>query len=184
MRRIREDHLGASTFLEKGWHLIALGDYGLAEGVLQQALALAPSDNQASALLGWAQMRQGRYDDALAILERVLAAEPMNSLARANLGYVCLRTGLLREAHDNLVRATGQTRDLRAALYGTFYLGLLHASKRDLVSTRESFERCISLAPNFVEAHYELGRAHWLAGELGDAERAWKAGQAANRFNV
>ncbi|MBA3776997.1 MAG: tetratricopeptide repeat protein [Betaproteobacteria bacterium] len=114
-----------------------------------RALALAPSDNQASALLGWALIRQGRYDDALAVLERVLAEEPMNSLARANLGYVCLRR-----------------------------------SKRDLISAQQSFERCISLAPNFVEAHYELGRAHWLAGELGDAERAWKVGQSANRFNV
>ncbi len=59
-----------------------------------------------------------------------------------------------------------------------------HASNRDVVLAQQCFERCISLAPNFVEARYELGRAHWLAGELGDAERAWKAGQSANRFNV
>lgn len=184
MRRIRDDHLGASTFLEKGWHLIALGDYAAAEGVLQKAVALAPSDNQARALLAWAQMRQGRYDEALVLLESVLAAEPMNGLARANRGYVCLRKGLLREARENLDLATRQTRDPRAALYGNFYLGLLHASQGDVAAAQRCFERCISRAPNFVEARYELGRAHWLARELGEAERAWKAGQSANRFNV
>ena len=31
MRPVREDHLGASTFIEKGWHLIAQGDFQIAQ---------------------------------------------------------------------------------------------------------------------------------------------------------
>lgn len=46
MRRVvlREDHLGASTFVDKGWNLIAIGDFPRAEVALLQALELALSD--------------------------------------------------------------------------------------------------------------------------------------------
>jgi hypothetical protein len=40
------DHLGASTFIEKGWSLISLGEYEGAEKSLKRALELAPDDPQ------------------------------------------------------------------------------------------------------------------------------------------
>ncbi len=183
-RPLREDHLGASTYIEKGWSLIAHGDFKAAQTALETALLLAPSDRRALSLLGWAQMRQGDYDEALATLDQVLAEDAMNGLARASLGYVCLRKGLLREAHDHLARASRQTRDPKAALYGWFYLGMLHAAQRDVVEAEDCFRKSIALAPNFIEAYYELGRACFGAGEIAEAHKAWKAGHAANRFNV
>src|SRR5690242_13789680 len=48
---VQADHLGASTFAEKGWNLIALGDHEGAEQVLLKALALAPDDPQTESLL-------------------------------------------------------------------------------------------------------------------------------------
>jgi tetratricopeptide (TPR) repeat protein len=183
-RPLREDHLGASTFIEKGWNYIARGEFAQAEGALHTALILAPSDNRARSLFGWAQMRQGKLDQALATLDRVLAEEPMNGLARASLGYVCLRKGLHREAQDHLTRASRQVRDPQAALYGWFYLGMLYADLRNVVEAEQCFTRTISLAPNFIEAYYELGRAYYLAGDPGAAEQAWRAGTSANRFNV
>lgn len=53
---VQQDHLGASTFIEKGWSLISLGDYAGAIQALTKALSLAPSEVQAQSLLGWAQM--------------------------------------------------------------------------------------------------------------------------------
>jgi len=183
-RPLREDHLGASTFIEKGWHQIAHGDFAAAEESLNTALRLAPSDNHARALLGMATMRQGKYDEALAILDQVLAEDAINGMGRACLGYVCMRKGLLREAHEHLMRAASQMRNPKAALYGCFYLGLLYAQQRDVVEAERCYERTLSLAPNFIEAYYELGRCYWWAGELAEAERVWRAGNAANRFNV
>jgi tetratricopeptide (TPR) repeat protein len=183
-RPLREDHLGASTFIEKGWNLIAQGDFKAAQAALETALLLAPSDQRARSLLGWAQMRQSNYDDALATLDSVLAEDAMNGLARASLGYVCLRKGLLREAHDHLTRASLQVRDPKAALYGWFYLGIFHASQRDIVEAEACFQKTISLAPNFIEAYYELGRALFGVGEIESARKTWRLGQAANRFNV
>jgi hypothetical protein len=64
----RVDHLGASTFVSKGWTAISVGDYAAAESALSRALALAPEDLEAASLLGWALMGQGgaRLDEALA----------------------------------------------------------------------------------------------------------------------
>lgn len=180
---MREDHLGASTFIEKGWHGIAHGDFAGAETSLRTALKHAPSDGQAGALLGWALARQGRSEEALAVLDELLGRDPMNALARATLGYVCMRKGLLRESHEHLSRAAAQMRDPKAALYGCFYLGLLYAQQRDVIEAERYFRKTLSLAPNFIEAYYELGRTFWYAGEKSQAENVWKAGNGANRFS-
>ncbi|HEX2722438.1 MAG TPA: tetratricopeptide repeat protein [Gemmatimonadaceae bacterium] len=182
-RPLREDHLGASTFVEKGWHQIAHEDFAVAEDTLKTALALAPSDCRTRTLLGWAIMRQGRLDEALKILDHVLGHDAMNALARTSLGYVCMRLGLMREAHEHLSRAEAQTRDPKAALYACFFLGLLYSQQRDLVEAERYFLRTLSLAPNFIEAYYELGRAFRAAGETNEAENVWRAGNAANRFS-
>ena len=90
-RPVVADHIGASTFIEKGWSRISLGDYPGAEESLGKALQLAPNDPQAESLLGWAQMLQEKYDDALMQFQKVLMREPGNALARINVGYICLK---------------------------------------------------------------------------------------------
>jgi tetratricopeptide (TPR) repeat protein len=182
-RPVREDHLGASTFLEKSWNNIAHGDFAAAEASIKQALEHAPSNQYAQVLLGWAMMRQGRYDEAIRVLDEVLGKDPMNSLARATLGYVCMRKGLLREAHEHMTRASEQMRDPKATLYGCFYLGLLYGQQRDVIEAERYFRKTLSLAPNFIEAYYELGRTFWITGEKTEAENVWKAGNGANRFS-
>lgn len=183
VRPVREDNLGASTFIEKGWHNIAHGDFVAAEKALDAALRLAPSDQRARSLLGWAKMRQGRYDEALALLDEVLGHEATDAMARATVGYICMRKGLLMEAHDHMSRAATQMRDPKATLYGCFYLGLLYAQQRDVIEAERYFRKTLSLAPNFIEAYYELGRTFWVAGERTEAENVWKAGNGANRFS-
>ena len=180
----REDHLGASTFAEKGWHHIAHGDFAQAEESLQQALRLAPSDARTRTLLGWAIMRQGRFDEAMRILDEVLGQDASNAMARTSLGYVCMRMGLLREAHHHLTVAENQTTDAKATLYAGFYLGLLYSQQRDVIEAERFFRRTLSLAPNFIEAYYELGRTFWRAGELQEAENVWRGGNTANRFSA
>src|ERR1043166_1897431 len=55
-----EDHIGASTFIEKGWSKLALGDHEGAEAALRKAIELSPNDPQSQALLGWALMHRER----------------------------------------------------------------------------------------------------------------------------
>ncbi len=99
---VHEDHLGASTYLEKGWSRISLGDYEGAEEVLQRALELAPNHTEGQSLLGWAQMLQDKLDSALMHFHYVLSREPTNALARINVGYICLKKGIFGEAIEHL----------------------------------------------------------------------------------
>jgi len=180
---VHEDHIGASTFLEKGWSRISLGDYEGAEVALQRALELAPNNTEGQSLLGWAQMLQDKLDAALLNFQYVLSREPGNALARINVGYICLKKGIFGEAIEHLSKALRQEDDARARLYANFYLGLVYTEREMYDDAQIFFERAIALGPNLVEAYYELGHALWRAGDHPRAVATWKRGAAVNKFN-
>ncbi len=180
---VRSDHIGASTFIEKGWSRISVGDYPAAETALTKALELSPNDIQATSLLGWAQMHQEKYDDALMNFQRVLMKEPANSLARINVGYICLKKRIFGEAIEHLSKAIRLDNDPKATLYAHYYLGLVYLEREMYEDAQTFFRKSLALGPNLLEASYELGRAHWLAREHDAACEAWRAGAAANKFN-
>ena len=180
---LRADHIGASTFIEKGWSRISLGDYPAAETALQKALELSPNDLQAMSLLGWAQMHQEKYDDALMNFHRVLTKEPANALARINVGYICLKKRIFGEAIEHLSKAIRLDNDAKATLYAHYYLGLVYLEREMYEDAQTFFRKSLALGPNLLEAYYELGRAHWLANEREDAMMAWRTGAATNKFN-
>ena len=180
---IHADHLGASTFIEKGWSKISLGDYAGAEVALLKALSLSPNDPQSESLLGWAQMYQEKYDDALLNFQKVLMRQPANSLARINVGYICLRKGIFGEAIEHLSKAIRLGNDRKAMLYAHFYLGLVYLEREMYEDAQTFFRKTIALGPNLTEAYFELGRAHWFNIQRADAIQAWRDGYAANKFS-
>ena len=180
---LRADHIGASTFVEKGWSRISLGDYPAAETALGRALELSPNDLHAVALLGWAQMHQEKYDDALLNFQRVLMKEPANALARINVGYICLKKRIFGEAIEHLSKAIRLDNDAKATLYAHYYLGLVYLEREMYEDAQTFFRKSLTLGPNLLEAYYELGRAHWLADQPDEAKEAWRSGAAANKFN-
>ncbi len=180
---IHADHIGASTFIEKGWSLISLGDYAGAIQVLTRALQLSPGETQAESLLGWAQMLHEEYDDALATFQKVLMKEPANSLARINVGYICLKKRIFGEAIEHLSKAIRLDNDKKATLYAHFYLGLVYLQREMYEDAQTFFQKTLKLGPNLIEAYYELGRAYWFAGDPEQAKRVWGEGFAANKFN-
>ena len=177
------DHIGASTFIEKGWSLISLGDYDGAIKSLTKALSLSPGDVQAESLLGWAQMLREDYDDALGSFQRVLTREPANSLARINLGYICLKKRIFGEAVEHLSKAIRMANDKKATLYANYYLGLVYLQREMYEDAENFFRKTLELGPNLIEAYYELGRSQWFAGDQEAARGTWQAGFAANKFN-
>ncbi len=177
------DHIGASTFMEKGWSRISLGDYAGAEDSLHKALELVPNDPQAESLLGWAQMLQEKYDDALMQFQKVLMREPANALARINVGYICLKKHIFGEAIEHLSRAIRLDTDRKATLYAHFYLGLVYLERDMFEDAQTFFQKTLALGPNLIEAYYELGRAYWFNGQREEASQAWRDGYAANKFN-
>ncbi len=180
---VQQDHLGASTYIEKGWSLISLGDYAGAIQALTKALTLAPSEIQAQSLLGWAQMLHEDYDEALGTFSRVLMKEPANSLARINVGYICLKKRIFGEAIEHLSKAIRLDNDRKATLYAHYYLGLVYLEREMFEDAVTFFQKTIALGPNLIEAHYESGRASWFMGDKDAAKIAWSEGYKANKFN-
>lgn len=179
---VHADHIGASTFIEKGWSRLSLGDHEGAAQALRQALALSPGDLQATGLLGWAQMLQEQYDEALAHFVAVLTREPTNALARVNLGYIGLRQGRLAEAVEHLSKAIRLDTDRKATLYAHFYLGLVYLERAMYAEAEVFLRKTLALGPNLIEAQYALGFAQWLSGDRDAAQVEWSAGAAAGRF--
>ena len=180
---VQQDHLGASTYVEKGWSLISLGDYAGAIQALTRALSLAPSEIQAQSLLGWAQMLHEDYDDALATFSKVLMKEPANSLARINVGYICLKKRIFGEAIEHLSKAIRLDNDRKATLYAHYYLGLVYLEREMFEDAVTFFNKTLQLGPNLIEAYYELGRANWFMGEKSAARDSWTEGFKVNKFN-
>jgi tetratricopeptide (TPR) repeat protein len=180
---LHADHIGASTYIEKGWSLISLGDYPGAIQALNRALALSPGEVQAESLLGWAQMLNEDFDAALDTFQQVLTKEPTNALARINVGYVCLKKQLFGEAIEHLSRAIRLDNDRKATLYAHYYLGLVYLARDMLEDAQTFFEKTLKLGPNLIEAYYELGRTCWFLGDREGAKQTWDDGYRANKFN-
>ena len=178
------DHIGSSTYVERGWSAIAGGDPKRAVKELERALELAPDDAQAETLMGWAQMLRGQYDDALFTYYKVLAKTPDNPLARVNLGYICLKKGIFGEAIEHLSRAIRQEQDRKASLYAHFYMGLVYLEREMYDDARAFFRKTLELGPNMLEAWFETGRTYYLEGNRKGAAEAWRKGVETNRFSV
>ncbi len=180
---VHSDHIGASTFIEKGWSRLSLGDYEGAETALLKAIELSPGDPQSEALLGWAQMLQDKYDDALMNFQKVLMREPANALARINVGYICLKKKIFGEAIEHLSKAIRLDNDRKATLYAHFYLGLVYLEREMYEDAQTFFQKTIVLGPNLIEAYFELGRAYWFNEEKDEARATWQKGHTTNKFN-
>ncbi len=179
----RVDHLGASTFVEKGWSKLSLNDAVGAETAFLRALELAPGATEAQTLLSWAQMLQGRYDDAMQMLQEVLVREPHYALAHANVGYICLRKQIYGEAIEHLSAVIRADTDRRATMYAHLYLGMVYREREMYDDAEAFFRKALELGPNLLQAWYELGRTFWFAGRRAEALQAWKTGSEANKFS-
>lgn len=179
----RVDHLGASTFIEKGWSKLSLGDAVGAEATLRKALQLAPGSNEAETLLGWSLMQQEQLDAATQHLHAVLLRDSSHALARATLGAVCLQRGDTDAAIEHLGQVIRADRDRKATLYAHLYLGQLSRERERFDDAERFFRQALELGPNLLQAWYELGWTYWLAGRPGDAVTAWRTGAEANKFS-
>lgn len=175
------DHLGASTHLEKGWTRLAQGDAVAAEVALRHALALAPEEATADALLGWALLGQARYDEADAVLQALLGREPAHALAHTVLGALHLARGAWADAQAQLEEAVRLGTDRKATLYAHLHLGRLQIETARYAEAEASCQAALALGPNLIEAQYHLGWARWLGGAPAAARASWQAGAVAGK---
>ncbi len=181
---MREDKLGASTYLDRGWSLIAQGDFPHAEESLRKAVELSPRDPQGSALLAWALMHQEKLDDASDWVGRSLQLQPSNALAHVAGGYIALRRDEVIEAIRYLTRAAKMENDPKATLYANLYLGITYLKREMYLDASNFLRQAVSLGPNLTEGYYYLGRALYLTGMPEEAKGCWRVGASAAKRNV
>jgi tetratricopeptide (TPR) repeat protein len=173
---VRHDHLGASTYLERGWTALAMGQWSEAEELLREALARDATSSAGQALLGWALLHQDRGDETLQLCLQVLLREPEHGLARTAVGAVCLRKGIVGEAIEHLTRVVRSGSDPRAVLYANYWLGMAYLARDMAADAIEFLRRAVTLGPNLAEGWVGLGQALWWAGQHTEAREAWMVG--------
>lgn len=173
---VRHDHIGASTYLERGWTELAGANWSAAEVMLRRAVELDATSSSARALLGWALVHQGRLDEALETCRHVVEREPNHGLAHVAMGVVCLRKGILGEAIEHLSRVAVRGGDARASLYANYWLGVVYLEREMFGDAVEFLRRALVLGPNLSEGWADLGRALWFLGRPAEAEEAWTVG--------
>jgi len=179
----RRDHLGAATFIEKGWTRLSLEDFVGAEVALRRALELVPEQNEAESLLAWALMQQERHAEAALVAQAVLARDPRCAVAHVALGYVAMQQAREAEAVERLSHAIAIDGDHKATLYAHLYLGMVYRQQGMPEAAEDCYRRTLELGPNCLQAWYERGRNHWAEGRVDEAVRAWRAGGEANKFS-
>jgi tetratricopeptide (TPR) repeat protein len=179
---VRIDHLGSSTYRERGWSALAGADYERAARELAKAIELDPENDANLSLLAWAYLRLDHPDRARPMLERVLERQPGHPLARTVLGYLRMREGQFAEAIENLSSVVREGTDATATLYANLYMGIVYAERDMHRDAQAFFRQTLCLGPNLTEAYWELGRSYEREGRAHLALEAWQTG-AGNRFS-
>ncbi len=172
---VRHDHIGASSWIERGWSALASGEWSAAAAALREACARDATSDTARALLAWAVVRS---DDeaALALCRPILETNPDNGLARVAVGVALIRRGQLDDAVVHLRHVLRGT-DPRATLYAHYWIGVIALGQHDPTSAVLALRHAVTLGPNLGEGWAELGAALWYLGEYADAREAWLVGE-------
>ena len=182
---LRVDHLGASTYVEKGWALLSAESYAESAAALRRALELAPRNREATALLAWAIAQLDQLDDAERLLGALLDGAGDSPLPLTVSGFVALRRGNAQHAMELLHRAIAcASHDRRALLYAHLYLGMVFNELGMHDAAIEYLQRALTLGPNLLQAAFELGHTLWKCKRYDDAKHAWRAGAQANKFSA
>ena len=170
---------------------------------LQRALALRPLFEDARIQLGLVLSRQGRIDEAIGEFRRVTDARPNYARPFATMGVALFEAGRYAEAARSFERVTElqpenviayqqvgasyhELGDLKQAMlfyeraiavspYAPAYsnIGTIYYRNREYEKAADSYQKAISLRPNFRETHRNLGDAYSKLGREVDARRAY-----------
>ncbi len=116
-------------------------------------LRLNPSHSTSLSNLGLIYVKMDDYRKAIDCYKAAIEADPSNPMAYNNLGAVLFKAGARDEAEGLFLKALDLKPDLRNS---ADYLAIIYAMKRDIVRSREYYNRSISNG----------GDAKWLKKSL------------------
>lgn len=135
----RPNHPYLLNYLGYGW-----ADQGMhldkSLELIQQAVALRPTDGYITDSLGWVLFMMGRYDEALPHLERAAELLPYDTTINDHLGDVYWQVGRQLEARYQWERAINSTEEeeQQAAIRDKLHNGLQHVPLKEASSQVEN----------------------------------------------
>ena len=103
----------------EAWYQLRFFDWGGAERIFREALAVAPDNTNALHWLSHTLSWQGAHDEAIALARRAFELEPDTSIMRSNLAYILVDGGFYDEGlqlayilRDTRPEYTSQLRNL------------------------------------------------------------------------
>jgi len=148
-------------------------------GLLEEAIALDPTQARSHRLLGMALAQIGRHQEALVSLDRAIVLGAVD--ADGSRADTLVALGRLDEAIASFDRALAVDPNSVAdwCNRGAALLDLSRAAE-----AAESFDRAIALAPDFAEAHYNRGNALMALAQHAQALASFDRALALNPGSV
>lgn len=147
------------------------GDDVAAKEWAEKTLVHDSSNRDALIALGSAALNVQDIDQASGIFERTVQSHPQSGRGWMGKGLVSMASQNLREAREELKKAT---------TYMPNYIGLWNSLGwcelllNDLAAARQSFEKALALDRTFGEVHGELAVVAFLEGKTEEAEVSLK----------
>jgi len=82
----------------QAWYELRFYDWGGAEKIFRDALAVAPDNVNVLHWLSHVLSFQGRFDEAIDLARRAVAVDPLSNMMRTNLAYILIDAGQFDEA--------------------------------------------------------------------------------------
>jgi putative PEP-CTERM system TPR-repeat lipoprotein len=150
----------------------ARGDNAAAKSALQEAVRLAPGKPEPALMLAGLLLRTGQPDEAAKVFDQLVAAGNDNGAAANAAGQMLLRSGRAAEARAWFGKAVQQAP--QEAGYW-FNLGRAQVDATDRQAAIQSFERAVTLRPEWIEANTAAIQLNLEAKQLARARELTQA---------
>jgi tetratricopeptide (TPR) repeat protein/negative regulator of sigma E activity len=184
--------------------LFRIGRYEEAKQELEKAIALQPTSEEATRLLGRVLMRQRKIDEGLAQFNKALAIRPNSVMLHTEMGLALFNEGRYKDALDAfekaVVLAPTSARALTQAGAAaqamgdnakalTFFekantiqarpetlsnIGTIYYNQGDFENAAKAYEAAIVIRPLGAITHRNLGDAYARLGRTDDALKAYR----------
>ncbi len=140
----------------------------------ERAVAIAPGDPDAKAVLGDAQIELGRYEEAFATFQEMIDLRPdLGSYSRAS--YALELQGNIDAAITAMEAAEQSAGVPSNAAFAAHQLGELEWNRGNVDAALEHYRRALRSAPGYVRSEAALARAAFFAGDVEDAIDRYRA---------
>ena len=144
------------------------GDYTEAQKVYEQALALAPDNDDVVSKLATCYLQNRVMNPAQDLLTAHLEKRPDDAVSRLVLARVYIRKAQFDDAARELERVL---QNLPDSLLAQYNLGFMMYRRRNYEAAERHLLRTIELSADHPEAHYTLGLVHRAQNRLDDSIR-------------